>query len=68
MGILFRLNTPRARIIHSSSLTGLKWDGTWMCMGAGGDGPHIWAYLTNTGHVDVGQIGLSADNKDIRAH
>jgi hypothetical protein len=42
------LNIPRARIIPSSSLTGLKWKGTRTCMGAGGDGPPIWAYLTNT--------------------
>ena len=48
MGILFRPNIPRARIIHSSSLIGLKWKGTRMYMGAGGDGPHIWAYPTNT--------------------
>ena len=36
MGILCRLNIPRVRIIHSSSLTGLKWKGTRMYMGAGG--------------------------------
>jgi len=42
------LNIPRVRIIHSSSLIGLKWNGTRMYMGAGGDDPPIWAYLTNT--------------------
>jgi len=46
--ILCRLNIPRVRIIHSSSLTGLKWKGTRMYMGAGGGGPHIWPYPTNT--------------------
>ena len=48
MWVFYYLNIPRAWIIHSSSLIGLKWNGTWIYMGAGGDGPPIWPYLTNT--------------------
>jgi len=46
MGILLLEYTEGAD--HPRQLPyGLKWNGTRMYMGAGGDGPPIWAYLTN---------------------
>jgi len=45
MGILFRLNIRGRGSSTPAPLSG--WSGTGMCMRAGGDGPPIWAYLTN---------------------